>query len=70
MKVLALDTSSRTGWSLPGESGVIDLSSELTATRDWGRITYLFHGRLADLLTDKQPDMVAIETPIMRGSGS
>jgi len=70
MKVLALDTATKTGYSLPGRTGVLDFTAELAATRDYGRITYLFHGALADLLGDVQPDLVAIETPIMRGSGS
>lgn len=70
MKVLALDIATKTGWSLPHKSGTFDMKAELEATRDWGRITYLFHGWLADMLGEYQPDLVAIESPVLRGSST
>lgn len=67
MKILALDIARKTGWSLPDISGTYDMTAELEATQDYGRITWLFQGWLAEMLTEHKPDMVAIETPIIRG---
>lgn len=70
MKILSLDIATKTGWSLPDCSGTYDMKPELDATGDYGRITWLFQGWLADMIAEHKPDLVAIEKPIIRGKAT
>ncbi len=70
VKILALDIATKTGWSLPDQSGAFDMKPEYDAVPDYGRLTWLFNGWLADMLAEHKPDLVAIESPVIRGSAT
>lgn len=60
-RILALDVSSKTGWSAPGASGVIDLS---LYSGDYRAMGWSYSKALADLIVEHGPDRVVIERPI------
>lgn len=72
MKLLALDTSSVTGFVLYDtqlktvlKHGLVDVSAHLRT--DFGAMGNSFHDHLSDLFTELNPDAMAIEKPFMRG---
>lgn len=65
MKILSLDIATKTGWSLPEQSGTYDLSF---AHGDWGTMTAAFIDWLASMIAEHSPDQIVIEQPFMRGA--
>ncbi len=67
--ILSLDTAAATGWAYgtdgPETWGTIHFSATDRAARWWA-----FHAWLCDMVDDHQPELIAIEKPIFRGSGS
>ena len=65
--ILALDIATQTGWAdSNGKHGTLDLSEY---NHDWGHLFHVFEGWLADMVADKQPDILAIERPFTRLGG-
>lgn len=68
-RILALDTATTTGWAIgtdgPEQWGTVCFAKGDRAERWWG-----FHAWLCDMVDEHQPDLIAIEKPIFRGSGS
>ena len=64
MKVLALDIATKTGWSLPDMAGTYDASF---AGYDGAKFA-VFSAWLANMIDEHNPDIIAIESPFMRGA--
>ena len=69
-KILAIDAATVTGWAIgttePEAFGTIDFG----ATNDRAIRWWSFQEWLADMITEHEPTILAIEKPIFRGSGS
>jgi Holliday junction resolvasome RuvABC endonuclease subunit len=62
--VLALDIATKTGYSLPKISGTYDMSF---AEYDGAKFA-AFSAWLANMIDEHNPDIIALESPFMRGA--
>lgn len=68
MKILALDISLSTGFSLPGKSGTINLRDEHAQVQDFARTGLIYMAKLRELVRAWRPDLIVIEKPFIRGA--